>query len=251
MLFGMECFSKAIDFILPPRCFVTGEIVDKQGMISPKAWSDLRFITSPQCYRCGIPFDFEYDGQELEGGSSCAECLKEEPLYRKARAALVYNDASRNLILPFKHGDKTHFVLGFLPWLKQAGGELIEQADIIMPVPLHWLRLLQRRFNQAGIMARCLAESCDKECLLGGIERTRSTPTQGHMRAKEREKNVKRAFSVPLKHVDTIKGKKILLIDDVFTTGATVSECTKILLKAGAVQVDVLTLARVVKHAKG
>jgi ComF family protein len=247
MLEAMSYLAQLVDFILPPRCIVTGDIVDKQGMISPQAWSNLRFISMPQCACCGIPFDFEFEGDNLEIGASCAACLKDKPVYHKARAALVYDDASRALILPFKHGDKTHFALGFIPWLKQAGAALIDQADIIMPVPLHRFRLLQRRFNQAGIMAHYLAKACDKPCLLGGIERIRATPTQGHLRVKERQKNVRRAFAIPPKYREGIKGKAILLVDDVFTTGATVNECTKALLGAGAMRVDVLTLTRVVK----
>lgn len=247
MLKVMGYLTKAIDFVLPPRCIMTGDIVEEQGMVVPRAWADLNFITSPQCDRCGIPFDFEYDHEDSEGDTSCAACLQESPIFNKARAALVYDDSSRSLILPFKHGDKMHYVTGFLPWLKLAGSELIDQADIIMPVPLHRWRLLQRRFNQAGVIASFLAKASNKSYLLNGIERIRSTPTQGYMRAKERKKNVKRAFAVPSKYTMDIKDKNILLIDDVFTTGATINECTKVLLKAGAKQVDILTLARVVK----
>tara|TARA_B100000508_G_scaffold51641_1_gene40095 strand:+ start:1847 stop:2602 length:756 start_codon:yes stop_codon:yes gene_type:complete len=251
MVLGMIFAAKFVDFILPPRCIVTGDIVDKQGMLSSEAWAGLRFISQPQCDRCGIPFDFEHDVQERGEGADCAACLREPPIYNKARSALVYDEASRELILPFKHGDKTHFILGFLPWLKQTGGMILEEVDLIMPVPLHRWRLLQRRFNQAGIMASYLSKEVGKSCCLDGLQRVRSTPTQGHMRAKERKKNVKRAFAVNHKYTDMIKGKRICLIDDVYTTGATVNECAQTLLNAGAIYVDVLTLARVVKPVNG
>ncbi|MEM9469524.1 MAG: ComF family protein [Pseudomonadota bacterium] len=239
--------TKIVDFVLPPRCLMTGEIVDKQGMITPESWAQLNFIAAPFCDSCGIPFDFDIAGSETEAGQKCATCLKKAPEYDQARAALIYDDFSRNLILPFKHGDKTHFVLGFLPWLKQAGGELIDQADLIMPVPLHRLRLFQRRYNQAGIIASYLGRQIQKPYVLDGLVRTRLTPTQGYLKAKERARNVRRAFSVNPKKIENIRGKNILLIDDVLTTGATVNECAKTLKQAGAKTVNVLTVARVVR----
>lgn len=239
--------AKLANFILPPRCIVTGDIVDEQGMLSYKAWSELSFISAPRCNLCGIPFDFEYEHHKIGEAVNCASCINSAPIYSKARSALVYDDISKNLILQFKHGDKPHFILGFLPWLRQAGADLIDKSDVIIPVPLHRFRLLQRRFNQAGIMAQYLAKESNKLCCLGGLKRVRSTLSQGHMRAKDRKNNVRRAFSVDDKYIKMIAGKNILLVDDVYTTGATVNECAKILLKAGAVKVNILTLARVVK----
>ena len=239
----MSAMRKIIDFVLPPRCILTGDIVDKQGMVSPQAWAELNFVTSPHCNKCGVPFDFD-DGHE---GNTCASCLKTPPIYDQARAALFYDEASKDLILPFKHGDKTHYVLGFLPWLKQAGDDLIEKTDYMMPVPLLRWRLIQRRYNQAGIMTSYLAKQCHKNYLLDGLLRVRATQSQGHMRVKDRQRNVKKAFAVNPKYMLSIQGKTILLIDDVYTSGATVEECAKILKKAGAAEVNVLTLARVVR----
>lgn len=243
MVIFVSTIHKIIDFVLPPRCILTGDIVDRQGMIAPQAWAQLNFVASPYCSSCGVPFDFE-DNHE---GNKCAACLKTPPVYDQARAALVYDDASRDLILPFKHGDKTHYVRGFLPWLKQAGGDLIERSDYIVPVPLHRWRLIQRRYNQAGIMTSYLAKECQKNYLLDGLLRVRATPTQGHMRVKERKKNVKKAFAVNPKHLLAVQGKSMLLIDDVYTSGATAEECAKVLKRAGAAEVNVLTLSRVVR----
>lgn len=239
----MNALKTVIDFILPPRCIVTGDIVDNQGMLSPKAWTKLTFISDPQCQKCGIPFEFD-DGNSQ---STCMKCLDRPPAYHKARSALVYDDASRDLVLAFKHGDKTHYIMGFLPWLKRAGQELITDSDIVMPVPLHQIRLIQRRYNQAGIIARFLAKDCSKTLVLGGLERVRSTPPQGFMNATERQKNVRRAFAVSTKHKKAIQGKTILLIDDVLTTGATIEECTQTLMAAGAKAVNVLTLTRTIR----
>ena len=244
----MSVLAKAIDFIMPPRCIVTGDIVDAQGMTSPQAWSALNFIANPQCNRCGFPFDFD-DGQAKEG-SICAGCLKEPPVFDKARSALVYDDASRNVILAFKHADQTLSVTSFIPWLNRAGSDILEKADYLVPVPLHRWRLLRRRFNQSGLVAQYLSKDTKISCLLDALLRTRATVTQGYLHANQRKKNVKNAFAVNPKHIERIKDKHLVLIDDVYTTGSTVSECTKVLLKAGAASVCILTVARVVKPSR-
>lgn len=245
MLNFMIAFNKIIDFVLPSRCIVTGEVVDGQGMLSAQAWRDLNFIAAPQCLRCGLPFDF-IEESHVEGGM-CGACLKMPPLYNQARAALIYDDASRDIILGFKHGDQTQSVPCFVPWLKRAGADFLDKADLLMPIPLHRWRLLRRRFNQSALITKYLSVSTEIPFILNGLERVRATPTQGHLQVKERAKNVKNAFHVPDKVIPLIRYKRIVLIDDVLTTGATVKECTKVLLKNGAGTVDVLTLARVVK----
>lgn len=241
--------NRLIDFILPPRCIVSGEMVDKQGMLSPQAWSALNFICDPQCHRCGFPFDFDPD--EAKEGSICAACYKEPPVFDKARSALVYDDASRNIILGYKHADQTQFVPSFMPWLERAGKDILDQADYLVPVPLHRWRILRRRFNQSALMAQYLSKETKIPHLLEVLKRTRATQTQGHLKANQRKRNVKNAFIVEEQQADIIQQKNIVLIDDVYTTGSTVSECTKALLKAGAASVNVLTLARVVKPVRG
>lgn len=233
---------KAVDVVLPPRCVVTGEIVDRQGMIAPQVWAGLNFISDPVCGCCGFPFEFEVDKESL-----CARCLAERPVFASARAALVYDDQSRSLLLRFKHGDQTHTVATFLPWLKRAGAGILEQADVLVPVPLHRFRLLQRRYNQAALIASALAKDCGLPWLPLALRRDRSTPSQGHLGFRERQKNVKGAFSVHPRSLPHVQGKTIVLVDDVFTTGSTASECAKVLLKAGAKDVHVLAVARVVR----
>lgn len=232
-----------VDTVLPPRCPVSHAIVDRQGMIAPQAWASLTFITSPLCRTCGIPLEVD-TGKE----SDCGICITEKHDYEKIRSALVYDEFSRGVILGFKHGDQTHAVVSFIPWLKQAGAELIEQSDMIAPVPLHRWRLLHRRYNQSALMASALAKACGKNAVLNALVRTRATPSQGHLRAGERAHNVKAALAVH-PSVD-VRGKDILLIDDVYTTGATVSECAAALKQGGAAAVNILTLARVVKPGR-
>ena len=241
----MKALNHLIDFVLPPRCIVSGEIVDRQGMLSSAAWGDLNFIADPQCHRCGFPFDFDTGG--TKEGNVCAACQKTPPLYNKARSALIYDDASRDIILAYKHADQTQSVPSFVPWLKRAGESVLKDADFLVPVPLHRWRILRRRFNQSSLMAQYLSRETKIPCLLDVLKRTRATATQGHLQADARQKNVKNAFSVNPKYLEAIRNKHIVLVDDVYTTGATITECTKTLLKAGAASVDVLTLARVVK----
>lgn len=242
----MFSFSKFIDGILPPRCPFTGEIVDSQGMISPQAWGQLSFITKPQCHACGFPFEFAVPAGAIE--TLCAPCLAERPEYSKARSALLYNDASRDFILGFKHGDQIHSVVAMIPWLKQAGADILPDADMVVPVPLHRWRLLRRRYNQAAVIGRAIAKDTGKIFVADALLRTRATPTQGHLKAQARAENVRKAFCVHPKRI--VSGKKIILVDDVYTTGATVRECVKVLKKAGAADVSVLTLARVVKAGR-
>ncbi len=231
--------------ILPPRCPVTGEIVDRPGMVSPAAWSGLRFVSAPHCACCGLPFEVLGEAMTGLGDTLCGSCLAEPKIYGRARASLVYDDASRPLILAFKHGDQTQLTVTFAPWLQAASQTLMTDIDLIVPVPLHWLRLLRRRYNQAALLGHQLSGLTGKPCRPDLLIRAKNTPTQGHLNAKQRHENVHSAFRFNPKH--DVTGKNILLVDDVYTTGATIEACSKVLLKNGAQRVDVLTLARVVR----
>ena len=233
---------QAIDAVLPPRCIITGDEVATQGTLSPRAWADLDFIGAPLCACCGMPFELAVGEDAL-----CAACLAETPAYTTARAALKYNDASRAMILGFKHGDKTHAVVSFMPWLLRAGAALWPVCDLIVPVPLHTYRLLARRYNQSALIAFELGKQTGKPVLADALLRVRHTPVQGHLKASERAENVRKAFRVNPARAGDLQGKTILLVDDVYTTGATAQECARTLRAGGAADVHVLTVARVVK----
>lgn len=227
------------DALLPPLCATCKEDVISQGALCARCWGNLNFVGPAHCQCCGVPFEV-IDGAD---GLQCDMCMREPPAFARARAPLVYDDASRTMIMRLKHGDELHIVPSFVPFLRQAGAVLLARADALVPVPLHRWRLFKRRYNQSALMANALAASMNIAVLPEALVRTRPTPTQGARDRKERFKNVKGAFAV--KNTEAVEGKTLVLIDDVLTTGATASECAKVLLAAGAARVDVLTLARV------
>lgn len=241
-----RAFDTFIDTILPPRCIVSGEIVAEQGMLAPSVWAQVRFIEGSVCESCGFPFDYE-----VISGSLCASCLDYPPNFASARASFVYDEASRDMILGFKHGDQTYAVKSFAPLMLRAGREFLNRADLLVPVPLHPFRLVMRRYNQAALLAQALSKQADIPACLDLLKRTRATQSQGHLNADERRKNVRKAFALNEKKTEQVKGKTIILIDDVYTTGATVKECTKALKRAGASEVHILTLARVAREGFG
>jgi ComF family protein len=155
-----------------------------------------------------------------------------------------YDDASRALVLRFKHGDRTGAVPHFARWMARAGAALLAEAEVIVPVPLHPWRLWRRRYNQAAMLALAVAREAEKSCVPDALARIRATPSQGRLGRGQRTRNVRGAFR--LRRPEAVEGRRVLLVDDVLTTGATVEECVRVLKRGGAADVDVLTLARVV-----
>lgn len=241
-----------LDLILPPRCPINGTIVERVGAISPSAWKELTFISDPKCDCCGIPFAIDSgisdDKTASTSGFLCADCLINPRPYNKARSIFTYNAGSRSMILAFKHGDKTHIHTTLAPLLDNLSKEFLGSDTIFIPVPLHWLRLVKRRFNQSAILAAETAKLSGNLHWPDALIRTRHTPPQGHKNAKDRHKNVAHAFDINADYQEKIKGKNIILVDDVFTTGATLEECAKTLKSAGAETVNIITVARVVKE---
>ncbi len=231
----------ALNLLLPPRCLGCGRLIEEQGTLCAPCWKGLTFIAAPFCVRCGYPFEFEA-GEEL----LCPACLREPPGWDRARSVFRYDDASRGLILAFKYADRTDAARTFAAWLLRAGRELIEDADLIVPVPLHWTRLFARRYNQAALLGSALAKLSGKPMDPGVLVRKRRTPSQRGLDRNERRSNVRKAFAVPARQAGKLADKGIVLIDDVLTTGATAGSCAAALLRAGARSVDVLTLARTV-----
>ena len=201
----------------------------------------MTFISTPHCDACGLPFEYEVGEDAL-----CAACSAEAPAYRRARTAIRYGDIAASLITRLKHLDQTHLAPSLAEWMARAGAGLIADAELITAVPLHRRRLWQRRFNQSVLLAQKLGRLSDREVVPDLLTRRRPTRPQVGLTRSERQRNVSGAFTVPQRHAARIEGATILLIDDVFTTGATISACARVLYAAGAAHVDVLTVARVI-----
>jgi ComF family protein len=229
------------DLVLPPLTYDSREISGSSGLTAD-AWSRVVFLEVPVCDGCGAAF-------EADGGSfaadRCAACIAAPYAFARARAARVYDEASRGLILKFKHGDQQQFADLFALWLSRAAADLLAGADAVVPVPLHPLRLLDRRFNQAAEIARPLSRRARLDYLPDALVRARHTLSQGGRSARGRRLNVKSAFAVPESGRRRIRGRRILLVDDVLTTGATAEACARALLAAGARAVDLAVVARV------
>lgn len=229
------------DLILPPVAHDSREATAAAGL-SADAWGRVVFLEAPVCDGCGAAFEF--DGGTF-ADSRCTACLTQPYAFERGRAACVYDEASRGLILKYKHGDQQQFAALFARWLGRAAADLIAEADAVAPVPLHSRRLLVRRFNQAAEIARPLARHAGLEYLPDALVRTQATTTQGGKSMRGRRLNVKTAFTVTDAGRRRIKGRRILLIDDVLTTGATAEACARTLIEAGARAVDLAVIARV------
>jgi ComF family protein len=233
----------ALDFLYPPLCIGCRTMVAEPGNLCATCWQEVDFLDGPACECCGLPFELDPGP-----GTRCAGCLAEPPAFDRARAVMRYDEASRGPILALKHADRLDLIPGFARWLGRAGRELLGEIDVIIPVPLHASRLWGRRYNQSAELARALGRLSGKTVTPQALIRVRATPSQGDMpSAKARRRNMRGAFKVPPGRDAAIKGRAVLLIDDVFTTGATVEACARALKRAGATKVHVLALARVVK----
>src|SRR6478672_4464297 len=232
--------ARVLDVALPQLCPTCREPVHGAGLC-PACWSKLSFIAPPYCARLGIPFPF--DGGP---GLLSMEAIADPPAYQRARAAVRYDEIARKLVHALKYGDRLDLAPTMGRWMARAGRELIADADALLPVPLHWRRQWARRFNQSAVLAHIVAETSGKSVAHGALKRVKATPQQVGLDKSERAHNVQGAFRVPGAGKAEVVGRKLLLVDDVLTSGATVDACARALLRAGAAGVDVLVFARVV-----
>jgi len=239
----MSILSKIIDSFLPPRCINCGKVIPNDDGLCEDCFQEITFISSPYCRKCGSPLYEETSSKKR----LCGRCSgrKSSP-YRLARSAFEYDEASKNMILSFKFWDKTENAKVLGKCLTIASKDILEEgADIIVPIPLHFTRLFKRRYNQSALLARELSKLTGLKVDFISVIRHKKTRPQVEFSGRARVKNVRGAFSV--KNIDKIKGQRIILIDDVMTTGSTLMECAKALNKAGAKSVDFLTVARVTR----
>lgn len=238
----MSIFSSVLNLILPPRCISCGKIVLEENGLCPECFNLITFISTPYCKRCGLPF-----AESVPAGDKmlCPNCVKQKksPL-GMCRSAVKYDEHSKNTILALKFLDKTENAAIFAKWLKLAGKDIFEDgADLLIPVPLHYRRLVSRRYNQSALLAAQLSKLTGLEVNTSALIKHKPTKPQASMSGSERLKNVKGVFSV--KYPEAVRGRHVVLIDDVYTTGSTVKECAAALHAAGAAQIDALTIARV------
>lgn len=229
-----------LNALLPPQCLACGAVVDDAGALCGGCFARVTFVAPPVCAACGASFETPVVGEE---GTLCGACIANAPIYGRARAVFLYDDHSRPLVLRLKHGDRTDAAVHLARWMRRSGAELLSACDVIVPVPLHRWRLLMRTYNQAALLANALGRLTGKAVAVDTLRRIKATPSQGGLSRGARARNVAGAFTV---HAPArVAGKRVLLVDDVFTTGATAEACTRALLDAGAASVDVLVLARV------
>ncbi len=239
------------DLLLPAHCLKCASPVSGGAGVCPTCFTAITWLDATACDRCGVLLDLPAGSYTATHRPCCVDCQERPPPFAHSRAVMVYDDASRDIVLRLKHTDRIDAVPTLARWMARAGADLLQNSPLLIPVPLHWRRLFQRRYNQAALLARALARHNTLPYLPNSLRRTRHTLSQGsfdhqdsHDSRQARQRNIQGAFH--LAHPDKIAGRAVVLIDDVMTTGATVAECASILLKHGALSVDVLVVARAV-----
>ena len=234
----------ALDIALPTLCVACREPVDGEGVCAT-CWAKLSFIAPPFCPRLGIPFVYDPGPEMLS-----MEAIADPPAYARARAAVCYDEVAKTLVHALKYQDRTDLAPAMGRWMARAGRELLEQADLLVPVPLHWRRGWSCRHNQSGALARVIERQTGVKVASKALRRIRPTEQQIGLNRSQRASNVQGAFKVAGHRQAEIHGRRVILVDDVLTSGATVDACARALLRARAASVDVLVFARVVDTHK-
>ncbi|WP_425046885.1 ComF family protein [Primorskyibacter sp. S87] len=234
----------AVELIYPPRCLGCGDLVISDFGLCGECWREAPFISGTVCESCGTPLPGQPDSFRLE----CDECMKSPRPWADGRSALLYSGQARKMVLALKHGDRMELARPAARWMAAAGKSLLSDNMLTAPVPLHWSRLLKRRYNQSALLARAFARETGLVCCPDLLVRTRRTPILDGLTAAERTETLRSVIEAHPKRRHRMEGRDILLVDDVMTSGATLTACTETCLAGGAKQVFVLTLARVVKN---
>jgi ComF family protein len=237
---SLHAAKLALDIALPTLCISCREPVEGEGVCA-ECWARLSFIAPPYCPRLGIPFVYDPGPDMLS-----MEAIANPPAYARARAAVRYDDVARTLVHALKYQDRIDLAPAMGRWMARAGRELLDEADVLIPVPLHWRRAWRRRFNQSGALARVIGRQTGVKLAAEALRRIRPTEQQIGLSRTQRASNVQGAFKVAPDRQVLVAGRRVVLVDDVLTSGATADACARALLRAKAASVDVLVFARVV-----
>jgi ComF family protein len=233
----------ALDTLYPPTCLACRAATDRHGALCPRCWSTMRFIERPFCERLGTPFE-----HDLGQGLISPQAMADPPAFDRARAVARFEDGpARTLVHRLKYSDRAELAEPIARWMARAGADVLADADLLTPVPLHALRLWRRRFNQAAVLAAEISRETGKPCDLNALRRVKATRSQVGLSRAQRAENVQSAFRIA--DGAGVRGLNVVLIDDVLTSGATANAASRALLRAGAKRVDVLVFARVVTGA--
>lgn len=235
--------QSALHLIYPSQCISCRDLVEGDNALCGKCWRDTSFISGLVCDKCGTPLLGDDTGESI----LCDDCMVTARPWSKGRAAFLYNKGGRKIILAFKHGDRLDLAAPAGQWLAQAAAPLLCPNMLIAPVPLHWMRMLKRRYNQSALLAKSLAKNIDQSTCLDLLVRTKRTRTLDGMGRDARFQMLADSIKVNHKRKHRLIGRSILLVDDVMTSGATLAACTEACLASGAKEVFTVTLARVAK----
>lgn len=245
MLAGMKQAARgALHIVFPPRCIACNDAVSTDFGLCGPCWRDTPFITGLACDSCGTPLPGDDAGPVL-----CDDCLAQDRLWARGRAALTYKDNGRKMVLALKHGDRLDLVRPMGAWLHRAAMPMLEPGMLVAPIPLHRLRLLKRRYNQSALLSCEVARLAGLTHCADLFQRPRATPSQVGKTRDERFENLRGALQVTPRRRDLLAGRHVLIVDDVMTSGATFAAASQAARAAGAAKVSVLALARVAKDA--
>ncbi len=233
----------AVDLVYPPACLACRKATAQADALCGACWGGVRFIERPYCERTGTPFPLDLGAEGLVSPAVVAD----PPVYARARAVARFEDGPvRRLAHQLKYGDRLDLAGPMGAWMARAGDDLLGEADLLIPVPLHRLRLAARRFNQSALLARAISRTSGVPVDTDTLHRRKATSPQVGLTRSQRAANVQGAFRVAPERALAVEGRAVVLVDDVLTSGATINAAARALLRAGAGRVDVLVFARVV-----
>jgi ComF family protein len=237
--------QRALQLIYPSRCITCGDLVEGDFSLCGTCWRDTGFVTGPGCSKCGTPLP----GEEVEESDLCDSCISIARPWSRGRTVFLYSENGRKIVLALKHGDRLDLVKPAAAWLAKSAGPLLSENTLIVPVPLHWTRLLKRRYNQSALLARGISKTTGHQYCPDLLIRKKRTKSLEGMNLGKRFETLANVITFNPRYRTMIGKHRVLLVDDVMTSGATLAACTDTCLAAGAKSVDIVTLARVAKTA--